>query len=518
MNIKTSQQEMPETEEIESEQHVTFSVGEEKFALAMHSLKEIVRLPAIIKVPLSPPGLEGLVNLRGQVLPIVNMRKVLGFEQHELADTARVLVINLGTPVGFLVDRVSQVIAVNPDQIEDGHTIEASVDSQYLHGVIKNSEHFDMLMLLDFHKVIEGELGSLARSSARLALQSQAVVKDKVKEEEAAEEMQLVSFAIDQQEYAIPIENVKEIVQIPDNIIHVPKAPQHVLGVVNLRQQLLPLISLRQLFQLDEQQTQVKDERIVVVSFEINAEKLYVGLVTDMVREVLRVPLKQIEEVPALLRRDKQLNEISSICRLDEGQRLVSILSMEKMFVHEMVVDAVNTVEQIKEELAMTDTAEESLEQEEQEQQLVVFRMLDEEYAVPIQSVKEIVRVPEQLTHVPKAPEFIEGIINLRGTVLPVVDERRRLGLPHMTENEKQRIMVFVIADVRTGFIVDSVTEVLRVPRSAIKEVPDLTEEESKLIPRVVNFEQQGRMIMLLDVEQLLESHEVHALTEVVSD
>jgi purine-binding chemotaxis protein CheW len=150
------------------------------------------------------------------------------------------------------------------------------------------------------------------------------------------------------------------------------------------------------------------------------------------------------------------------------------------------------------------------------EEQFVVFRILNEEYGVPIAVVKEIVRVPEHLTHVPKAPDFIEGIINLRGTVLPVVDERRRLGLPHMKTNERQRIMVFLVGGVRTGFVVDSVTEVLRIARADIKELPDLSHENGQLIPRVVNLVARDRMILLLDVEQLLDTHELHAIKETV--
>jgi purine-binding chemotaxis protein CheW len=233
------------------------------------------------------------------------------------------------------------------------------------------------------------------------------------------------------------------------------------------------------------------------------------------VREVLRVPLDQVEEMPALLRRNKDLNEISSICRLDEGRRLVAVISVEKMFAHQVVLDAVKTAQTMEQELAMaepTATGDDA----QGEEQFVVFRILNEEYGVPIAAVKEIVRVPEHLTHVPRAPDFIEGIINLRGTVLPVVDERRRLGLPHMQSNERQRIMVFLVGGVRTGFVVDSVTEVLRIARADIKELPDLSHENGRLIPRVVNLESLDRMILLLDVEQLLDTHELHAIKEAV--
>ena len=84
--------------------------------------------------------------------------------------------------------------------------------------------------------------------------------------------------------------------------------------------------------------------------------------------------------------------------------------------------------------------------------------------------------MPEQLIRVPKAPSFVEGVINLRGTVLPVIDLRLRLGLKQVERTDRQRIMVFLISDVRTGFIVDQVAEVLKIPKAAIEPAPQLSE------------------------------------------
>jgi purine-binding chemotaxis protein CheW len=148
------------------------------------------------------------------------------------------------------------------------------------------------------------------------------------------------------------------------------------------------------------------------------------------------------------------------------------------------------------------------------EEQFVVFRLMNEEYGVPIDSVQEIVRVPEALTKVPKTPPFIEGVINLRGSVLPVVDQRRRFGLAGIERNDRQRIMVFTISGVQTGFIVDSVSEVMRIGPSFINGAPKLSAEQQKLIRRVANLEKQKRMILLLDVNQLLNVKELDALKE----
>jgi purine-binding chemotaxis protein CheW len=121
--------------------------------------------------------------------------------------------------------------------------------------------------------------------------------------------------------------------------------------------------------------------------------------------------------------------------------------------------------------------------------------------------------VPETLTHVPRAPAAVEGVINLRGAVLPVVDLRRRLGMATVARNDGQRIVVFLIRGVRTGFIVDAVAEVLKVPRQAIEPAPQLSAEQSTLLARMANLEAQKRMLQLIEPEHLLDGSDLSGMS-----
>jgi purine-binding chemotaxis protein CheW len=235
----------------------------------------------------------------------------------------------------------------------------------------------------------------------------------------------------------------------------------------------------------------------------------------DTVNEVLRVSKNYVDPMPSMLARDGNMSEITEICRLDNGKRLVSIISADNMFRHHTVREALSVVEQMQDESMNGNTEKNTIEDDEQ---MVVFRLAREEFGVPIESVQEIVRVPDELTHVPQAPDFVEGVINLRGAVLPVIDQRRRLGLPTLERCEQQRIMVFLFDGVRTGFIVDSVAEVLKVPRSSIEPAPHLSENQFKLISRVANLEKQKRLIMLIDPSRLLEAQDRVGLAALSSD
>jgi purine-binding chemotaxis protein CheW len=238
-----------------------------------------------------------------------------------------------------------------------------------------------------------------------------------------------------------------------------------------------------------------------------------VGVVMDSIKGVLRVGRSAIDTMPPLLSENRSLNDIQSICRLDDGKRLVSILSAGRMF-NVAEVRKLTGVETEGSEAMANDEGVAVASENDDEEQFVVFRLLNEEYGVPIDSVQEIVRVPDVLIRVPQTPDFIEGVINLRGSVLPVVDQRRRFDLPGIERNDRQRIMVFTIAGVRTGFIVDSVSEVMRIAARFIDGAPKLSDDQQKLIRRVANLEAQKRMILLLDVNQLLNVKELDVLKD----
>ena len=103
--------------------------------------------------------------------------------------------------------------------------------------------------------------------------------------------------------------------------------------------------------------------------------------------------------------------------------------------------------------------------------QLVTFSIDEEEFGVNILKVQEIIRIME-ITRVPRSPEFVEGVINLRGRVIPIVDLRRRFGLAAIAHDKDTRIIVIELNSLVVGFIVDAVSEVLRIPADTVEPTP----------------------------------------------
>jgi purine-binding chemotaxis protein CheW len=145
------------------------------------------------------------------------------------------------------------------------------------------------------------------------------------------------------------------------------------------------------------------------------------------------------------------------------------------------------------------------------ETQLVVFDLAAEFYGVDIGDVREIIRM-QTITRVPGAPSFVEGVINLRGRVVPVVDLRKRLRLKVDEQTKESRIVVVDIGGRDVGVIVDGVTEVLRIPLSSVEPPSSMiTNVDSDYLRGIAKLE--TKLIILLDLNKVLSAAEMHRIS-----
>ena len=139
------------------------------------------------------------------------------------------------------------------------------------------------------------------------------------------------------------------------------------------------------------------------------------------------------------------------------------------------------------------------------ETQYVCLMLAGGEYGVDINLVAEILKPTTEPTPVPQSPFFVEGVIDLRGDIIPIIDLKKRFGLEAVDENPPTRILVIKMADILVGFLVDAVTEVLRVAKSAIQDAPGkIVGIDKEYIWGVTKRSPESHLIMLLDVERIL--------------
>jgi purine-binding chemotaxis protein CheW len=140
------------------------------------------------------------------------------------------------------------------------------------------------------------------------------------------------------------------------------------------------------------------------------------------------------------------------------------------------------------------------------EKQLVVFSLMNEDYGVDITSVESIIKM-QAITTIPQAPAVVEGVTNLRGMVLPVVNLRKRFGLPDGENDKNTRIIVSTMNGLKIGMIVDGVSEVLRIQDQVIEPTPPMVSTvDTAFITGIIKLE--GRLVILLDLARVLNLEE----------
>ena len=147
------------------------------------------------------------------------------------------------------------------------------------------------------------------------------------------------------------------------------------------------------------------------------------------------------------------------------------------------------------------------------ETQLVVFMMENEEFACSINNVREVLKMI-RVTPLPRSLDFVEGVINMRGEVIPVIDLRRRFGLPETERTSDSRIIIVEVENLMVGLIVDSVSEVTSLPDEQIQEAPSqVAGGKTDLITGVGKID--DRMLIILDLDRILTSDEQVALDDI---
>jgi chemotaxis signal transduction protein len=611
-------------------QLVTFLLKDEEFGFDIMSVQEIIRLPKMAKVPRTPNYVDGIANLRGVVLPVIDMRTRFGMERAEETDRTRVLVVDIdGVKTGLRVDRVKQVTRVMRSEIEPPPAAIRGTSSDYLEGVVKLDKGQRIVMALNAAHVCEIGVTRKAASTNGAASHSEtgsAEPSGKSANGDAAVQ-KMVTFRIAKEEFAFHMEHVREIlrVQTPNQV---PDVPDYVLGVLTVRGQILPVIDLRRLLQqrsladefadscrslreeytrwIDQtekvfaggSQTKVdasvtdhlrkwlaetnsssqllmealakarglnekvikqlqartrheehgdrdaalacgeevlsggretaaalyrfeqqiaqniqEDQRIIVV----DSEGFVLGLVVDHVHEVLNVPKSLMEPPPRITSSGGM--ELSGVAKLDDGARLIMCLDVANLMKDQKLRDVQGSSQHSVEEAKAGESHKSAAgAQELSEVQLVTFMLGAEEYGVPISQIQEIDRLAK-ITKVPKAAEFIEGITNLRGEVIPVLDTRKRFDLEVKPSDDRTRIIIVDLGGVKTGLVVDSVREVLNLATKDIAPPPEAIGSgiDQHFISGIGKVDAGKRMIVLLDVEKILSRQEQTHLSEVTS-
>ncbi len=434
--------------------HVT--AGGQIRVLASSDIAEIITVPPCTKLPHGPACLLGLANLRGIVLPVVSLAVLLGEMPREATRRSRVVVLSGASPVGLMVENVV-ALAADDDN--------AALDPRALLG---------------------GVFGALRRDMSVGAFEAAAQAGQKP--ETARELHTLIGLEVHGRDYAIRLQEVAEIMRLPNELGTVPGMDDAMLGIVSFRGGVLPLASLAVLLGLNA----ATSRGVIIV---VRAGPGFVGLVVDGVSGSFSLAADAIDRVPRLLARASGEALLEGICRLEGGRKLVGLLDVRRLFNQQTLALLEEAGPQAALPVAQRDVAEDR-------EQFVLFESAGAQYGLPIGAVDEVVRRPEMLARPPFLPDFLLGLLSLRGRTVPVIDMAERFGAK-VGRLHGDRVIVVSKGGRQAGLAVDRVCGVLGVPQAALCAAPALMSEAEGLFDRIA-LQHEGRMVLLVSAAFVL--------------
>ena len=436
-------------------------MGGLQLALAIEGVVEVTRMPRISRVPRAPPAMLGLANFRGTVIPVLSGAVLLDRTD---GGSSRLIVIDTGELLGLAVDDASPVLS---------------------------SGASGAVQLVDIADLAARSMPQCA-PPRRPHETTTAPLADPASD---GTPTALVVFAIGDREFALPAAVVDRIAPLPGHIALMPDADDVVLGNAAFGDAVLPLLSLRALLALPLSDPGPRRRRVIVVK--IGGDRI--GLVVDAIRGIVQARDDQIDPLPLAQRRDHAAARIQAICRLDQGDRLISVLAPDQLLRDNIATKMPDHAQPDPEHVAHAVAAE--------TEQFLIFQIGPDEFGMPLGAVDAVAQLPVALGRLPNAPAFVLGVMNLRGQVIPVIDQSQRFGaIP--CAGARRRVIVVRIGELRAGVVVDTISQVVRVNAADVRPAPDLRNAETQVFERVVNFAEAPGIVRIVNPRALLDRAE----------
>jgi len=432
-------------------------LNNEYYGFEAGSVEQILEVPLITPVPLTGSEILGVCVIAGKIINVIDVNQIINYKKSNITKNSRILKL-YNKDIAFLVDSIEAIIQVKEENLEENGDI---ISHFY-------KEDDNVVMILDIEKILE-----------KTSVETYEPIKiDKI--EQNIEEVnntnefkRVLFFKAGGENFAIDIEILREIIYVSEIT---PVSNSDILGVITLRDKVLNVIDINEILGFSSNEISEKSRILVATD-----GKKALAFLVDEVEAVKNIEVSLIEKVNI----SEELIE-----GVYKGERIYSIIS--SAFIRSLI-DKYYTEEENVE-----------IHKESNVSEIAVFRIDNEEFAFDIEDVQEIIKY-EEITPVPDAPEFIEGILNLRGQVIPIMSLPKRLDFEERID-EKTKIIVCLIRNERIGFIVDDVVEILFVEDKYISKAKN----EDALFDEVINLE--DRVILKIKVENLLDEESLEQI------
>jgi len=458
---------------IEIDNILEVRVGEEVYGFNADEIEQILVIPAITPIPLSDSSVLGVAVLSGSIVHAIDLGIAIGNGDIDIKDDkARLLTLSKdGSNESFVVDEVLGMIEVDDKRMEEN-----SDKDSFLRGFYKADERVVQLLNIDalLQNVTIDRFAPIKLDS----LQDKKDGDNIGDESKGTDDFKrALFFRAENERFAIDIEGLRELIFAPKDIT--PIAGSDALGMITLRDEVITLLDMNSLLGFSYKEPDDKSRALIAYH-----KGKAVALLVDEVEEVKNLENSLLEPMPGGVAGEmieqvyKEKDAVSSVISADFIRKLV----------REYHIESEEQKNDEQKDVSEADVSE-----------VAVFKVGSEEYAFDIEEVQEIIRY-DTITPVPEAPGFMEGILNLRGSVIPVISLPDRLGFGYEV-TEKTKIIVCSVGEEKIGFIVDDVNEILFVEDQFVSKAVN----EDALFEEVINLDDGKRVILKIRVENLLD-------------
>ena len=440
--------------------------GAENYGISTENINQISRVPFLMQLPLRPYGTRGLCGLAGSIVSMIDLNLLLDMPEVDLdADKSRLLSLN-GTfsSNALLVSEVYNTVNVDENKIEYIDDADDTIVAIY-----KYKDVLVQILSLDM----------LIAKINKVSIESKEVLNGKVrvinnKEEDST---RFLIFSMANEKFALNIDFLREIILADVNFTDIVGSSKELLGLITLREELIAVLDLRSYYgflnNLNEK------NRILIASIDGDA----IGLLVDEIIDIKSVLNKDIDYMPEEFKK----NKISGVIHNDGS--LVSFFDkniIEEIFEkNRAYIESKDKIQEIEE----VDNQDNNLE-------VIVFKLSSKEYAFNIDTVAEIIDIVSS-TDVVYTDKIIDGMINIRGQIVPIVSLFTILNIKEKID-ENSKIIICNIEDNKIGFIVDSISDILTIKQE------DLKEQEDELFTHVLHLDNGNRLILSMDIEKII--------------
>ena len=478
----------------------SFRVGSTEFALAVSAIREVVNEPEQISpLPLAPDFLMGLFNLRGMIIPIIDLRTLLELPTTKtggVEESRKVAIVENGDRcVGILFDCAGEVLNAGNASRVDFRANDAGVKDVVIDGVLKLENGERMVQILDPYELLRLEKVPQAKEST----------KNSGQKSDRGKRLSCVSFQLGHTWCAIDLRFVREVKNMP-KLDKSLLSHGFVIGTITIRGEIVPVVDFRS-FMGNEPVHKFDDAALAKRKLLI--VQTHGGPIGLMVFSIDSIMTFYERDVMPFAKLALPRGGIVKGCLINDDEQLVMLLDHERLMSEPSLTEPARTCKEVHSSEDMGERESEEIHKV--ERRTFILFSISNHFAMDSRCVSEVINKPDNLLEPPYSLEFVDGIINLRGDLITLINLRSLYGMTAI-KGEDEKVLVFIHNDQKYAVLVDSVDEIImttsdQVASDNLSGYNETVKKASDDVSGVLHYSREGEgpmSVMIMDVDALV--------------